>query len=416
MNDHVHRAAKDGRLDILKQAFKTQLNEKDDSGMTPTLWAAYHGNLEALTLCIKRGGDPNKCDHTGNSSLHLAAQNGHLQAVAFLVKFGANVWQLDNDYNTAMASAGIRNQTETVKYLDEVMNKEKSSRSKTRIEAIEKKEKEKANKRNKKFETLQAKQLKKMLKQPNGFDSHRLSTVQNPTAERQRRITFSHFATLGSKPAKSGFMSTKKFSVFEQPTRKVSEAVIGVPSEQDVNVVYKQTEEMSVVKETESPGRRLPVQGLFPEEDEEDEEERDRRPNFGSMALRPNLKSVSAMYSALRIADRLAEDDESEKSDEEESVKPSAKRPEQADEYINYSDEEVSEEEEEVDPLVELLGSLKLSNYRRLLEEHEMDMEALFLCGDEDLKEIGLPLGPRKKILEQLKAIKEQKKSEVTLF
>ena len=55
---------------------------------------------------------------------------------------------------------------------------------------------------------------------------------------------------------------------------------------QDVNVVYKQTEEMSVVKETESPGRRLPVQGLFPEEDEEDEEERDRRPNFGSMALR----------------------------------------------------------------------------------------------------------------------------------
>jgi len=23
--------------------------------MTPTLWAAYHGNLEALALCCKRG-------------------------------------------------------------------------------------------------------------------------------------------------------------------------------------------------------------------------------------------------------------------------------------------------------------------------------------------------------------------------
>ena len=34
------------------------------------------------------------------------------------------------------------------------------------------------------------------------------------------------------------------------------------------------------------------------------------------------------------------------------------------------------------------------------LSRQQMDMEALMLCGEEDLKEIGLPMGPRKKILD----------------
>ena len=49
------RAARNGILDILKQATKRDCNDKDDDGMTPTLWAAYEGNIEALRLLVARG-------------------------------------------------------------------------------------------------------------------------------------------------------------------------------------------------------------------------------------------------------------------------------------------------------------------------------------------------------------------------
>ncbi|KAL8163255.1 UNVERIFIED_CONTAM: hypothetical protein K2H54_015768 [Gekko kuhli] len=57
MNDQYHRAARDGYLDLLKEATKKELNSPDEDGMTPTLWAAYHGNLDALRLIVSRGSE-----------------------------------------------------------------------------------------------------------------------------------------------------------------------------------------------------------------------------------------------------------------------------------------------------------------------------------------------------------------------
>ena len=50
-----NRAARDGKLDILKEATRKDCNSKDDDGMTPTLWATFEGHLEALRLIIGRG-------------------------------------------------------------------------------------------------------------------------------------------------------------------------------------------------------------------------------------------------------------------------------------------------------------------------------------------------------------------------
>uniref|UniRef100_A0A4W5QU76 USH1 protein network component sans n=1 Tax=Hucho hucho TaxID=62062 RepID=A0A4W5QU76_9TELE len=55
MNDKYHRAARDGYLDLLREATRKQLNAPDEDGMTPTLWAAYHGNLDTLRLVVGRG-------------------------------------------------------------------------------------------------------------------------------------------------------------------------------------------------------------------------------------------------------------------------------------------------------------------------------------------------------------------------
>lgn len=49
------RAAQDGFVNILKEATKRDCNAKDEDGMTPTLWAAFKGHLEALRVIVGRG-------------------------------------------------------------------------------------------------------------------------------------------------------------------------------------------------------------------------------------------------------------------------------------------------------------------------------------------------------------------------
>ncbi|XP_070981660.1 pre-mRNA splicing regulator USH1G-like [Oncorhynchus clarkii lewisi] len=124
MNDKYHRAARDGYLDLLREATRKELNAPDEDGMTPTLWAAYHGNLDALRLIVGRGGDQDKCDIWGNTPLHLAAANGHHNCLSFLVSFGANVWCLDNDYHTPLDMAATKSHMDCVRYLDSIAAKQ----------------------------------------------------------------------------------------------------------------------------------------------------------------------------------------------------------------------------------------------------------------------------------------------------
>ncbi|XP_056098280.1 pre-mRNA splicing regulator USH1G [Rhinichthys klamathensis goyatoka] len=124
MNDKYHRAARDGHLHLLRDATRKDLNAPDEDGMTPTLWAAHHGNLDALRLLVARGGDPDKCDIWGNTPLHLAAANGHLNCLSFLVSFGTNVWCLDNDYHTPLDMAASRGHMDCVRYLDSIAAKQ----------------------------------------------------------------------------------------------------------------------------------------------------------------------------------------------------------------------------------------------------------------------------------------------------
>lgn len=86
--------------------------------MTPTLWAAFEGNLEALRLLVSRGGDPDKADHWGNTALHLSAARGHTSCVSFLISFGANLHSLDVDLHTPQDLAAINSRDQILRLLD----------------------------------------------------------------------------------------------------------------------------------------------------------------------------------------------------------------------------------------------------------------------------------------------------------
>lgn len=60
------------------------LGRGDSHGMTPLLWAAWHGHAAMLQLLLSRGADAAARDSRGATALMLAAERGHLDAARLL--------------------------------------------------------------------------------------------------------------------------------------------------------------------------------------------------------------------------------------------------------------------------------------------------------------------------------------------
>uniref|UniRef100_H2Z2U3 Uncharacterized protein n=1 Tax=Ciona savignyi TaxID=51511 RepID=H2Z2U3_CIOSA len=252
MTTRYHRAAADSRIEVLKEGTRKDLNQSDDDGMTPTLWAAYHGQLSALRTCCSRGGDVDKCDLLGNTALHLAAQNGHMRCVSFLVEFGANIWKLDNSYNNALALAGIREQKKCVDYLDDVINK-KEAKDKKQAKKQQELARKEAEKRIVKFEKLQSKMKQKIEKNLNGPTGKVLASNISEEKSNGRKTSSSTFTTLRK-------LSTS--NKLDQVARDQPQTISGIPSQKLPNVTYMPTERFNSSLSTAN--KRPPVNEIFP--------------------------------------------------------------------------------------------------------------------------------------------------------
>ncbi|XP_053188679.1 SEC23-interacting protein [Scomber japonicus] len=81
-------------------------------------------------------------------------------------------------------------------------------------------------------------------------------------------------------------------------------------------------------------------------------------------------------------------------------------------------EEEPKEDGEEFEDLSAMLEHLGLSEYKGTFDEEKIDIESFLMCTIEDLKEMGIPLGPRKKISKFVKErvtkqAAQEKKAEV---
>lgn len=65
-------------------------------------------------------------------------------------------------------------------------------------------------------------------------------------------------------------------------------------------------------------------------------------------------------------------------------------------------DEELQTNDPKLAPLMTFLASLNLEQFTITMKRESIDMKALALCTDNDLKSAGIPLGPRRKILEAI--------------
>lgn len=401
MSTRYHQAASDSYLELLKEATRRDLNLSGEDGMTPTLLAAYHGNLEALEIICSRGGDPDRCDIWGNTPLHYAAANGHAHCVSFLINFGANIFALDNNYQSPLDAAASREQKECVALLDKAATAQNIMNSK-KVTRLKEQAQKNARRQIKECERLQEKHQNKMARTHRKEESGTLSSSKGtfPRSSLSNASASSTFGSL-SKGIKDTFKL--KFKKNKDTAEQVGKEYRN--GQRNVMEVFREEEE-----DTFSGDLQEKLQ--FPAEESSVQHESIlSRPGLGTIVFRRNrllspeeildkrrelgLKVSSELLQGAAEADEAEADEEGEENDLQEDLP---------------WDEDVVEWEEDVadaTPLEVFLQSHHLEKFLPFFMREQIDLEALLLCSDEDLQSIQMQLGPRKKVLDAINRRKQ---------
>ncbi|KAG7505083.1 ankyrin repeat and SAM domain-containing protein 4B [Solea senegalensis] len=403
-----HKAAVDGYLDLLKEATRRDLNIADEDGMTPTLLAAFHGHVDALQLICSRGGDPNKSDIWGNTPLHHAAANGHMHILSFLVNFGANVFSLDNEFHTAMDVAASRDRMDCVRFLDAAASQQTNQNPK-KVATLKKEAVKEAEKQVKLCEKVKKKHQSKMEKMHHGASN--TGTV----SEASMASSFSNGGTMSGiseqfseLKVKSGSVKSGVIGTLQKKLGRKDKGTLQRP-EGNGNVIFLKPENRTLEKPE--------FLGVFSEHDENmfDEEgmgECDDGEESGeakqSIFNRPGLGGLIFMKKM-----ELESDDVPRGNDENlgylvqntlfEAEEVADGYEENGDTNLPWDQEDLGlddDENDETSPLDVFLSAVSCPEFALAFHREHLDLEALMLCSDEDLKSIRIQLGPRKKILE----------------
>ncbi|XP_019617734.1 PREDICTED: Usher syndrome type-1G protein homolog isoform X2 [Branchiostoma belcheri] len=444
-----HRAARDGYLDLLKEATRKDCNERDELGMTPTLWAAYHGNLDALRLLVSRGGDPDKTDYQGSTALHHAAANAHISCLTFLVQFGCNIWGLDNDYHTPLDVAAVNERMDCVRYLDSVV----AQQSKMNVKVVKKlkdKQFKEAEKRIKKFSKMQKEQERRVEKYHVKTEK-KLSTSEEkgpgvPGGPHRRNfhpnthMNFSEATALSKKKGIPKKIADKRKQSDSAAVFKVSSIEDGKRSLRSLSGTMLQDQNVLLGNPVSAKGQRSTDPDMSDEEDDDSVSRavsepnfnyRDGsdtqstildRPGFGNIVFRQNYPTA-AMFSLPAGQQNGGKD--TDQVDRLDSITTILAAQEAYDQDQNtgmgnngtglpsdrpWEDDGLDDldlDEDELNgnassPLQLFLSIHNLAEYLPVFNREQIDLEALMLCTDEDLKSINLPLGPRKKLMDSV--------------
>ncbi|XP_037787478.1 Usher syndrome type-1G protein-like [Penaeus monodon] len=435
MSDRFHRAARDGYLEVLREATRRDCNAPDEDGLTPTLWAAYEGNLDALRQLVGRGGDPDKCDHYGNTALHCAAARGHMTCVSFLVNFGVNIWALDNEFHTAKELAAMNNKDDILRYLDTVAGKQRQADAK-QVKKLQDKAQKDAEKRRKEFHKIQLRADKKR-----EAENARLEKERERIEKQEVKPQGEARDTREALPARRGIrvlsLGWSVHSIYayihtcihlhmhahthtRTRTRTVRETegdgkrsvrslsgfrrdseILFVPNGSLSSANSGKRGKISDVFETESEqeGGRLPRAASQPDFYEISEPSMQHR---GSLFARPGFGSVAFRNSITATLSSLATSGSGSDSARASSAGSLAQR----DGAEPWEEEDLpSDDESEATPVYLFLAAAGLTDFIPTFAKEHIDLDALMLLTEEDLISMKLPIGPRRKLL---KAIKER--------
>ncbi|XP_010772056.1 ankyrin repeat and SAM domain-containing protein 4B [Notothenia coriiceps] len=411
-----HKAAIDGYLDLLKEATRKDLNSTDEDGMTPTLLAAFHGHVDVLQLICSREGDPNKSDIWGNTPLHHAAANGHMHILSFLVNFGVNLFALDNESHTAMDVAASRDRMDCVRFLDAASSQQTNQNPK-KVVNLKKEAIKEAEKRIKLCEKVKKKHQSKMDKMQHRADN------TGSVSEASMASAFSEGGTMSGineqfskliSADKSGSLTARVKGTLQKKLGKKDKGTLQRTGG-DGNVIFlkqdsaatDQPEFLDVFNEQDES--MLDKEGFDDYSDDEPGEIKQsifNRPGLGGLIFmkKMGLDSEDIPSGNNESLGYLVQN---EMFDAEED----AAGFDGIDADLPWDQEDLGlddNEDEETSPLDGFLSAISLPEFAPAFSREHLDLEALMLCSDEDLKGIRIQLGPRKKILE---AVARRKKA-----
>jgi len=116
----LHLAAINGHTDIAALLINKGANVNariEEDGMTPLHGAAVSGQAAVVELLLAEDADVNAHARWGRTSLEYAIRNGHLDVVELLISNGANIEARNRWGETPLCKAVIYNQPEIVKLL-----------------------------------------------------------------------------------------------------------------------------------------------------------------------------------------------------------------------------------------------------------------------------------------------------------
>ncbi|XP_033945418.1 ankyrin repeat and SAM domain-containing protein 4B [Pseudochaenichthys georgianus] len=411
-----HKAAIDGYLDLLKEATRKDLNSADEDGMTPTLLAAFHGHVDVLQLICSREGDPNKSDIWGNTPLHHAAANGHMHILSFLVNFGVNLFALDNESHTAMDVAASHDRMDCVRFLDAASSQQTNQNPK-KVANLKKEAIKEAEKHIKLCEKVKKKHQSKMDKMQHRADNTGSVSEASMASAFSKGGTMSGINEQFSKliaADKSGSLTARVKGTLQKKLSKKDKGTLQRTGG-DGNVIFlkqdsaatDQPEFLDVFNEQdESMLDKEGFEDYYDDEPGEIKQSIFNRPGLGGLIFmkKMGLDSEDIPSGNNESLGYLVQN---EMFDAEED----AAGFDGIDTDLPWDQEDLGlddNEDQETSPLDGFLSAISFPEFAPAFSREHLDLEALMLCSDEDLKGIRIQLGPRKKILE---AVARRKKA-----
>ena len=290
--------------------------------------------------------DPNKIDVRGLTPLHIAATYGNYETIELLIEHKANIWSLDARGFHPAKVAALNRRLECCRILDSV--------------AIH-------------LNTVNPEYVKQQ-------QTKALKAFEKRIREAQKEASKKHSNTLPR--------TRKKSESKESQKKKKS------PTTPEQNFLLQRPGENGEENDDEDKS------------EDDDEELCDMVDISGKNALRPLPKMQSgAMLNTLNhlAAKKMTFEypDDFQASNSEPNL--SRHRPHTTKAITHIVPLDANELELENDsPLATFLHSVNIYDDTRVLLHEKVDLDSLSLCSQDDLKSVGLPLGPIKKIHEAI--------------
>jgi len=322
-----------------------------------------------------------------------------MHILSFLVNFGANVFALDNELHTAMDVAAACDRMDCVRFLDASASQQ-TTRDPRRVANLKKEAGKKAEKRVKLCEKVKKRHKSKMDKMYRGAGDDEA----------------------GARVSNAGSMPNEQFSklIATKTSGSLSARVKGTLQgrfgKKDKDTLPKERGDGNVVYGSQDNPEFLDV---FNEEDENEEEtdgdlgdegeakgDGDSLPaeNKQSIFNRPGLGGLTFMKRlGLESEDVVSESDENLGYLVHHEIVETGDDDAGGAGDVPWEQEDLGlddELDEETSPLDTFLSTISLQEFSMAFNREQLDLEALMLCSDNDLKGIRIQLGPRKKILE----------------